>query len=117
MNIFFTCKNTLVILLQLYRLYVVQSESRNRRRNKKYNKTSISIISRGDIYRDVRVRGTRDDKRQKRRRDKDVEANCTETGDSTEEIDKFDSSPRNVARSKRLVYISTYANYSQNAVS
>ncbi|CAB0042753.1 unnamed protein product [Trichogramma brassicae] len=32
MNIFFTCKNTLVILLQLYRLYVVQSETRARRR-------------------------------------------------------------------------------------
>lgn len=28
MNVFFTCKNTLVILLQLYRLYVVYSESR-----------------------------------------------------------------------------------------
>ncbi|EAA01045.4 AGAP002080-PA [Anopheles gambiae str. PEST] len=28
MNIFFTCKNTLVILLQLYRLYVVNSENR-----------------------------------------------------------------------------------------
>ncbi|XP_062555848.1 transmembrane protein 26 [Armigeres subalbatus] len=28
MNIFFTCKNTLVILLQLYRLYVVHSENR-----------------------------------------------------------------------------------------
>ncbi|XP_055608489.1 transmembrane protein 26 [Uranotaenia lowii] len=28
MNIFFTCKNTLVILLQLYRLYVVHSERR-----------------------------------------------------------------------------------------
>ncbi|XP_053691206.1 transmembrane protein 26 [Sabethes cyaneus] len=28
MNIFFTCKNTLVILLQLYRLYVLNSENR-----------------------------------------------------------------------------------------
>ncbi|OXU22996.1 hypothetical protein TSAR_000982 [Trichomalopsis sarcophagae] len=59
MNIFFTCKNTLVILLQLYRLYVVQSESRTRRRKQrekhqqkrydKYNEIgSISIISRPD---------------------------------------------------------------------
>lgn len=59
MNIFFTCKNTLVILLQLYRLYVVQSENRTRRRKQrqkqqqkrydKYNEIgSISIISRAD---------------------------------------------------------------------
>lgn len=27
MNVFFTCKNTLVILLQLYRLYVVHTEN------------------------------------------------------------------------------------------
>ncbi|XP_014483703.1 PREDICTED: transmembrane protein 26 [Dinoponera quadriceps] len=105
MNIFFTCKNTLVILLQLYRLYVVQSENRNKRKNRKYKKTevsNISIISRGDVYRDVRVKSSRDDKRQKRRRDKDLEANYTETEDSTEEEnDKFDSSPRNVAHSKR----------------
>ncbi|KAJ6635567.1 Transmembrane protein [Pseudolycoriella hygida] len=33
MNVFFTCKNTLVILLQLYRLYVVHTE--NRKANKK----------------------------------------------------------------------------------
>ncbi|XP_063233603.1 transmembrane protein 26 [Bacillus rossius redtenbacheri] len=32
MNVFFTCKNTLVILLQLYRLYVVYSEARRARR-------------------------------------------------------------------------------------
>ncbi|XP_050072120.1 transmembrane protein 26 [Anopheles maculipalpis] len=35
MNIFFTCKNTLVILLQLYRLYVVNSENRKAAANKK----------------------------------------------------------------------------------
>lgn len=53
MNIFFTCKNSLVIVLQLYRLHVVYSE------NKKYKKkqgdnfklSNISIISKGDIYR------------------------------------------------------------------
>lgn len=108
MNIFFTCKNTLVILLQLYRLYVVQSENKSKRKNKKYSKTevsNISIISRGDMYKDVRVKSARDEKRQKRRRDKDVEANYTETEDSTEENDKFDSSPkRDVSRSKRLVH-------------
>lgn len=35
MNVFFTCKNTLVILLQLYRLYVVQSESRKGKSSKR----------------------------------------------------------------------------------
>lgn len=51
MNVFFTCKNTLVILLQIYRLYVVYTE---------HNKTqsvsddvevqsNISIISRSDL--------------------------------------------------------------------
>uniref|UniRef100_A0A182SXY4 Transmembrane protein 26 n=1 Tax=Anopheles maculatus TaxID=74869 RepID=A0A182SXY4_9DIPT len=35
MNIFFTCKNTLVILLQLYRLYVVNSENRKAAATKK----------------------------------------------------------------------------------
>ncbi|CAO1397833.1 unnamed protein product [Diamesa hyperborea] len=35
MNVFFTCKNTLVILLQLYRLYVVQSENNKSKSKKK----------------------------------------------------------------------------------
>ncbi|XP_071636543.1 transmembrane protein 26-like isoform X4 [Temnothorax longispinosus] len=103
MNIFFTCKNTLVILLQLYRLYVVQTESKSKR-NKKYSKmdvSNISIISRGDMYKDVRMRNSRDYNRHRNRRDKDVEANYSETEDSGEDIDKFDSSPRTVARSKR----------------
>ncbi|XP_057330909.1 transmembrane protein 26 isoform X1 [Microplitis mediator] len=56
MNIFFTCKNTLVILLQLYRLCVVQSENRTKRKRKKirqrqrYEVPNISIISRDDAY-------------------------------------------------------------------
>lgn len=106
MNIFFTCKNTLVILLQLYRLYVVQTENKSKR-NKKYSKmdvSNISIISRGDMYKDVRIRNSRDNTRHKNRRDKDIEANYSETEDSREDIDKFDSSPKHVARSKRLAY-------------
>jgi len=63
--------------------------------------SNISIISRSDMYKDVKVKNFRD--KYKRRRDKDVEANYTETEDSTEDIDKFDSSPKNIARSKRLV--------------
>lgn len=110
MNIFFTCKNTLVILLQLYRLYVVQTESKSKR-NKKYSKmdvSNISIISRGDMYKDVKMRNSRDNNRHKYRREKDIEANYSETEDSREDIDKFDSSPKNVVRSKRLVYLNHF---------
>ncbi|KYM98911.1 Transmembrane protein 26 [Cyphomyrmex costatus] len=106
MNIFFTCKNTLVILLQLYRLYVVQTENKSKL-NKRYSKREISnikIISRGDMYKDVRMRTLRDNNKYKNRRDKDIEANYSETEDSREDIDKFDSSPKNIGRSKRLVY-------------
>lgn len=106
MNIFFTCKNTLVILLQLYRLYVVQSENKNKRINKKYNKikmSNISTISRGDIYKDVRMKTFRDDNRYNSRHNKDIEANYSNTEDSMEDIDKFDLSPKSVTYSKRLV--------------
>ncbi|KAL6259959.1 hypothetical protein P5V15_009868 [Pogonomyrmex californicus] len=102
MNIFFTCKNTLVILLQWYRLYVVKSESKNKQ-NKKYNKkmnvSNISIISRDDN--DIKMRNLRDYKRYKNRCDKDIEANYSEIEDSRENIDKFDLSPKSVSRSKR----------------
>ncbi|KAL7293276.1 hypothetical protein TKK_0013053 [Trichogramma kaykai] len=87
MNIFFTCKNTLVILLQLYRLYVVQSETRARRReldaygdrrgqsSSRRRRSSaammhheVSLVSRPDSY------GTgRRGKRKKRRDDDDDE--------------------------------------------
>jgi len=40
MNIFFTCKNTLVIILQFYRLYVVQQE-----KNKEINKLVKATVS------------------------------------------------------------------------
>ncbi|XP_017758999.1 PREDICTED: transmembrane protein 26 [Eufriesea mexicana] len=100
MNIFFTCKNTLVILLQLYRLYVVQTENRNKRK-KKSEIPNISIISREDIYKDVRNKKISEEKRIKKRRDKDVEANYTDSEETTEKADKFDSSPRNITHSKR----------------
>ncbi|XP_018319464.1 transmembrane protein 26 [Agrilus planipennis] len=50
MNVFFTCKNTLVILLQLYRLYVVYSEFKKQTKKNNFNLTSISIISKPNIY-------------------------------------------------------------------
>ncbi|CAG9768992.1 unnamed protein product [Ceutorhynchus assimilis] len=48
MNVFFTCKNTLVILLQIYRLYVVHSEHSRKKDNVEL--TSIAIISKGDMH-------------------------------------------------------------------
>ncbi|XP_030754883.1 uncharacterized protein LOC115881510 [Sitophilus oryzae] len=48
MNVFFTCKNTLVILLQIYRLYVVYSE--HNKKEDDVELTDISIISKGDVY-------------------------------------------------------------------
>lgn len=48
MNVFFTCKNTLVILLQLYRLYVVHSEH-TKKKSTDEELTHVSIISKGDF--------------------------------------------------------------------
>ncbi|PSN51605.1 hypothetical protein C0J52_09092 [Blattella germanica] len=45
MNVFFTCKNTLVILLQLYRLYVVHSETRKDTTVPEQQHAPISIIA------------------------------------------------------------------------
>ncbi|XP_014614438.1 PREDICTED: uncharacterized protein LOC106792505 isoform X2 [Polistes canadensis] len=104
MNIFFTCKNTLVILLQLYRLYVVHSESNSKRKKEKYEKyeiSNISIISRADMSKEARSRRSQEDKKRKRKRERDIEENLSDSEDSTEEIDKFDSSPKQMIRSKR----------------
>ncbi|XP_033198379.1 transmembrane protein 26 [Bombus vancouverensis nearcticus] len=100
MNIFFTCKNTLVILLQLYRLYVVQTENRSKIK-KKSEVPSISIISKEDMYKDVKGKRISEERRRKRRRDKDIEANYSDSEETTEEADKFDSSPRNIRHSRR----------------
>ncbi|XP_050597313.1 transmembrane protein 26 [Bombus affinis] len=100
MNIFFTCKNTLVILLQLYRLYVVQTENRSKIK-KKSEVSSISIISKEDMYKDVKSKRISEERRRKRRRDKDIEANYSDSEETTEEADKFDSSPRNIRHSRR----------------
>jgi len=55
MNIFFTCKNTLVIALQLYRLYVVYAEKKSsakkqqkqdnkKKRSKREHSPDISLV-------------------------------------------------------------------------
>ncbi|XP_069691931.1 transmembrane protein 26 [Periplaneta americana] len=46
MNVFFTCKNTLVIVLQLYRLYVVHSETRKLRKLEEKQKKRARISNR-----------------------------------------------------------------------
>lgn len=78
MNVFFTCKNTLVILLQLYRLYVVYSENRKTTEKKPdFELTNISVISKPDMY------GGRK-KRRKR-----------EESESEEEDDEFEECEKN----------------------
>ncbi|XP_063702365.1 transmembrane protein 26 [Culicoides brevitarsis] len=77
MNVFFTCKNTLVILLQLYRLYVVYSENhKHKRRSQKFVRNrhppygwdvrsfdsgEVFMISNGKYERPRRIRRMNDD--------------------------------------------------------
>lgn len=88
MNVFFTCKNTLVILLQLYRLYVVYSENRKKEVKKDHELTSISIISKPDMY-DGRTKN-RNKKHRKEKSSKSEklkvpdESECTEDDDFSE---------------------------------
>ncbi|XP_068084389.1 transmembrane protein 26 [Anabrus simplex] len=60
MNVFFTCKNTLVIVLQLYRLYVVQAEARKLRKasSGRTKTNSVAVVS--EQYR-LRTRHSVDD--------------------------------------------------------
>lgn len=77
MNVFFTCKNTLVILLQLYRLYVVYSEN-NKQKKKKSNDfelTNISIISKGDMYKTKRRTSEDKKKQHKKKYEEESESN------------------------------------------
>lgn len=50
MNVFFTCKNTLVILLQLYRLYVVHYENKKNRKKKLQAERELKYRQSNDIY-------------------------------------------------------------------
>lgn len=64
MNVFFTCKNTLVILLQLYRLNVVQSENRKTKKKIKINSRRSEELT--DVY---VISGNKHKKRRKRAKD------------------------------------------------
>lgn len=111
MNIFFTCKNTLVILLQLYRLYVVQSEGKIKRKkanlgNREARSANISIVSRGALP--VKKRKLEEGGSRRARglypvskRDWDRE-NCL--SEDSEESDRYELSPRNLEASTRSVY-------------
>ncbi|XP_043466157.1 transmembrane protein 26 isoform X2 [Leptopilina heterotoma] len=112
MNIFFTCKNTLVILLQLYRLHVVQTETKSRRKQEKYEKyeiPNISIIYRNEKNKEGRNKRYREDKRKRKLREIDVEENISDS-DYSENIDKYDSSPK--TRSRKPKEDSGYSNSS-----
>ncbi|XP_037925117.1 transmembrane protein 26 [Hermetia illucens] len=83
MNVFFTCKNTLVILLQLYRLYVVNTEhckSSRKIKKSKPKKTKKAKKKCDSDYEDISeniyiISGKYDKRKNKRARDdSDVEA-------------------------------------------
>lgn len=100
MNIFFTCKNTLVIMLQLYRFYAVQTEKKAKKKKRRSDVSSISIISRGDIY-----KGTRHSRylveNSKLKRIKDIEANLSQSEETSEETDKYELSRDHVKNFKK----------------
>ncbi|ENN73013.1 hypothetical protein YQE_10348, partial [Dendroctonus ponderosae] len=84
MNVFFTCKNTLVILLQLYRLYVVHSEHSKKQGDVELS--NISIISKGDMFggrKSGRKRSLEGSRRHRSRKVADFEDNV-EAADSEE---------------------------------
>lgn len=78
----------------------MQTENRSKIK-KKSEVSSISIISKEDMYKDVKSKRISEERR-KRRRDKDIEANYSDSEETTEEADKFDSSPRNIRHSRRF---------------
>lgn len=87
MNVFFTCKNTLVILLQLYRLYVVYSENRkNKRKEHQHELTSISIISKPDMYSGERTKKS-NRKNKKERSSKSEKLKVPDESEYTEDDD------------------------------
>ncbi|XP_011866246.1 PREDICTED: uncharacterized protein LOC105561131 [Vollenhovia emeryi] len=100
MTIMYTLKNVIVILQQLCHYYVLYMEKRNLNKQcSKMDVSNISIISQGDMYRDIRMRNVRYINRPKNQRVKDVGANNSAIGDLNE--DKINSLPKNVVPSKR----------------
>ncbi|EDV53540.2 uncharacterized protein Dere_GG11482 [Drosophila erecta] len=78
MNVFFTCKNSLVIILQLYRLYVVNAEFWKNRRESRMAKArqfqsrrKVQDADQNSIYMISNERGGEVKKKIKRAKDKD----------------------------------------------
>ncbi|KAF7279272.1 transmembrane protein 26 [Rhynchophorus ferrugineus] len=86
MNVFFTCKNTLVILLQLYRLYVVYSE--HNKKQEEVELTNISIISKGDIYAGTKRGYKKNDKEKTKKPKSSRKAPSSDEDDSDENVIK-----------------------------
>ncbi|KAF5288723.1 hypothetical protein FQA39_LY15295 [Lamprigera yunnana] len=99
MNVFFTCKNTLVILLQLYRLHVVYGENKQQVKTKDFELKTISIISGSNVYDSVKLHkksksnkaAKNSENRKKNSSGKHLTNNRKDTGYSTES-----SEPSNV---------------------
>lgn len=101
MNIFFTCKNSLVIILQLYRLHVVYSE--NRKNKKKgtdnFELGNISIISKGDVYKSKRVNKKKEVHRELHHEHKSRRRQSTDSEKSNED-DYHSENEKNTKRAR-----------------
>ncbi|KAH8246821.1 hypothetical protein KR032_000845 [Drosophila birchii] len=99
MNVFFTCKNSLVIILQLYRLYVVNAEFWKNRRESRMAKArqfqsrrKVQDADQNSIYMISNERGGDIKKKIKKAKDRDYAEQ--ETGYSKKKKDKKDKKKR-----------------------
>ncbi|XP_068154125.1 transmembrane protein 26 [Drosophila tropicalis] len=100
MNVFFTCKNSLVIVLQLYRLYVVNAEFWKNRRESRMAKSRqyqsrrrVHDTDQNSIYMISNERSGEVKKKIKKAKDKDY-VEQAETAFSTRKKDKKDKKKR-----------------------
>ncbi|KAL7728927.1 hypothetical protein ACLKA6_004261 [Drosophila palustris] len=101
MNVFFTCKNSLVIILQLYRLYVVNAEFWKNRRESRMNKARqyqsrrrVHDADQNSIYMISNERGGDVKKKIKKAKDKDRDLVEPEASYSKKKKDKKDKKKR-----------------------
>lgn len=105
MNVFFTCKNTLVILLQLYRLCVVQSESKARRRRRKIHRQKqyyVSVVSHPDSYgcksRNKRKMNYDDEYFEEKKKRKKYQTYSSDEDSEEEDYERYESPGRKIVR-------------------
>ncbi|XP_034115111.1 transmembrane protein 26 [Drosophila albomicans] len=101
MNVFFTCKNSLVIILQLYRLYVVNAEFWKSRRESRMEKARqyqsrrrVHDSDQNSIYMISNERGGDVRKKIKKAKDRDRDFVETEASYSKKKKDKKDKKKR-----------------------